>query len=80
MVTGNLNIINNERLCQLISKGPKYREQKICFEEACEEIQTGIDQISEKISNDKRIHKNHFSEWKSYVMSLVNEYCTLKIK
>ena len=63
IITGNLNIVNNERLRQLISKGPKYRELKqICFEEAREEIQTGIDQFIEKISNDKSIHKKHVSE------------------
>ena len=66
----NLNIVNNERLCQ----GPKYWEPKqICFDEAREEIQTGIDQFIERISNDKGIHKNHFLEWKSHVMLSVNE-------
>ena len=63
IITENLNIVNNERLCQLISKDPKYQEPKqICFEEACEEIQTGIDQFIEKMSNDKGIYKNHFSK------------------
>ena len=38
-----------------------------------EEMQIGIDQFIEKIPSDKGIHKNHFSEWKSHVMSLVNE-------
>ena len=38
-----------------------------------EEMQIGIDQFIEKIPSDKDIHKNHFSEWKSHVMSLVNE-------
>ena len=82
IITGNLNIVNNERLRQLKSKGPKYREPKrICFEEACEEIQAGIDQFIENISNDKGIHKNHFSEWKNHVMSSVNEkFVPLKIK
>ena len=37
-----------------------------------EEMQIGIDQFIEKIPSDKGIHKNHFSEWKSHVMSLVN--------
>ena len=61
IITGNLDTVNNERLCQLISKGPKYREPKqICFEEAREEIQTGINQFNERISNDKSIHKNPF--------------------
>ena len=37
----NLKIVNNKRLRQHIFKGPKYREPKqICFEEACEQIQT----------------------------------------
>ena len=71
-ITGTRDIVNNERLRQLIFKGPKYQEPKqICFEEAREEIQTGIDQFIEQISNDKGIHKNHFSEWKSHVMSSV---------
>ena len=80
VITGNLNIVNNERLRQLISKGPKYREPKqICFEEAREEIQTGIEQFIERISNDKGIHKSHFSEWKRHVLSPVNgKICTLK--
>ena len=61
VITGTLNIVNNEKLRQPISKGQKYQEPKqICFEEAREEIQTGIDQFLEKISNDKGIHKNHF--------------------
>ena len=49
--------------------------------EAREEIQTGIDQFIEKISNDKSIHKKHVSEWKSYVTPSVNEkICTLRNK
>ena len=49
--------------------------------EACEELQTGIDQFIEKISNDKSIHKKHVSEWKSHVTPSVNEkICTLKNK
>ena len=65
----NLNIVSNVRLCQ----GPKYWEPKqICFDEAHEEIQNGIDQFTERISNDKGIHKNNFSEWKSHVMLSVN--------
>ena len=73
IITWNLDIVNNERLCQLISKGPKYREPKqICFEEAREEIQAGIDEFTERISNDKGIHKKQFLEWKSHVMSSGN--------
>ena len=80
IITGNLNIVNNVSLRQLMTKGPNYRIPKqICSEEAHEEIQTAIDQFIEIISNDKDIHKNYFWEWKSHVMSSVNEnICTLK--
>ena len=65
IITGNLNIVNNERLRQLMLKGRKYQEPKqICFDEAREKIQTSIDQFIERISNEKSIHKNHFSDWK----------------
>ena len=63
IIIENLNIVNNGRLFQLISKGPKYREpRQICFEEACEETETGIEQFIETVSNDKAIHNNHLPE------------------
>ena len=44
-------------------------------------MQTGIEKFTERISNDKNIYKNHFSEWKSHLMSSVNEKIyTLKNK
>ena len=42
-------------------------------EEACEEIQTDIDQFIKRISNDNGNHKNHCSEWKIHVMSSADE-------
>lgn len=60
-ITENLNIANNVKLRQLISKGPQYQESKqINFEKACEETQTHINQFNEIISNGKGIYKNHF--------------------
>ena len=50
IIEGNQNVVNNERLRQLISECLKYQEPKqICFEEAREEIQTGTDQFIERI-------------------------------
>ena len=83
IITGNLDIVNNERLCKLISKGPKHREpKKNCFEDTHEEIRTNVDQFIERASKDKSIHKNHFSNWKSHVMSSMNDikFHTLKNK
>ena len=74
IISESLNIVNNERHCQLISKAPKYQGQKeSCFEEAPEEIQTVNDQFIERILNDKDSNKNHFSEWKNRVMSTESE-------
>ena len=50
ITTGRLNIAANEKLCQLISKLPKYPKPKqIKFQDGHEEIQTGIDQFNERI-------------------------------
>ena len=55
--------------------------QQSHIEEAREEIQTDIDIFIERISNDKGIHKNHFSEWKGrYILSVVEKRHTLKNK
>ena len=66
----------------LISKGLKYLKPKqICPEEVRKEIQNGIDQFIERISNDKGIHKNHVLEWKSHIISSGNQKIrSLKIK
>ena len=51
IITGDLDIVNNEKLCQIIFKASKYQETKhITFEGAC------IVQSSERISNNKGIH------------------------
>ena len=51
------------------------------FQKAHKEMQTDIDQFIERILNDKDIHKNHFSDWKSHVMLLVKaKIRTLKNK
>ena len=70
-ITGNLNIVNNEKLGPLIVSRSvkKLKEPKqISFEITCQERQTGIDQFIDRTSNKKDIHKNHFSEWKGHVI------------
>lgn len=62
----------NDKLCQLITKVPKYRETKpIQIGEAGEEIQTDIDQFIEKIPNEKRYPQEPFysMERSSYFVS-----------
>ena len=51
----------NDKLCQLITKGPKYREIKpIQIGQAREEIQTDVDQFIERIPNEKRYSQEPF--------------------
>ena len=65
IITWNLNIVNNERLRQLIAKGPKYQEPKqISFHEACEEIQTGTDQFIRKYHTTKASARTIFQNGK----------------
>ena len=82
IIVGDLIIVNYEKLCQLMFKDRKYREPKyVKFVDACKEIQISIDHFTEKISIDKGIHKNYFSERKGNFMSSVNEKIhTLKTK
>ena len=73
IVTGDLNIVNNDKLRKMIKKGPKYREPKqLDFEDAREQITSGLSQFIENLSSDKGVHKNHFSQWKSTILSLVD--------
>ena len=81
IITRNLNIVKNERLPYVIFKGPKYREPKqICFEEAREEMQSGIDQFIE-YQTTKTSTRTFFQNRKAMFMSSVNEKIrTLKNK
>ena len=55
IITEDLNIITNENLWLFISKDPNYQKQTN-FKDAYEIIQTGTGKVTEKISNDKKIH------------------------
>ena len=73
IITGNLNIINNNKLRKLISKGPKYREpEKIDWDMARKQIVVGIDEYLNKVAEDKGLNKAYFSEWKNVVMNSVD--------
>ena len=79
--TGGFNITDNEKFRQHISKLRKYPEPKqINFQEAREEIQTGIDQFIKRILNDKDINESRFLEWKGHAMSSVDEKIHIKNK
>ena len=68
IITGNLNIIKDIKLKNLLAKGPNYREPKqIDFEEAKNNIVTSLNQFRVK----EKITKIQFDKWKSCIMNEV---------
>ena len=65
IITGDLSIINNNRLRNLLSKGPNYREHSpINWQKAREIIKSALDCLIEDLSNKKHLPNctfNHFS-------------------
>ena len=64
IVTGDLKIIENLKLRNLLLKGPKYRQpHDLDFKKAKEHILMGLKECVEKWCNDKGVQKNAFAEW-----------------
>ena len=77
-----MDIVANEKLKNILSKGPKYREPaEVNWTKAREEIKSALNEFLEIISNDKGLDKSHFSEWLSTILSQVdNKITTLNNK
>ena len=72
ILTGDLNIIDNVRLRDIILKGPKYREPcTINFESATDSIRDQLDLYIEQICAKKKASKATFDAWKNEVMNRV---------
>ena len=64
IVSGNLKIIDNNKLRKLLSKGPKYREpKKLCWEESRLTIVEGLKSCVKKWCDDNGMTPLIFSEW-----------------
>ena len=74
ILTGNLQIIKNNKLRKLFSKGPKYREPaKIDFESARESIKSGIENFIKNLSETKKKGIYLFEHWKFSLLELVDD-------
>ena len=72
ILTGDLRIIQNNKLRKILCKGPKYRENKhIDFQEANDSIINGINNCITSWCNKKGIPPEYFSEWKTKVVELL---------
>ncbi len=74
VITGDLKIIQNDKLRKLISKGPNFREKNsINFSVQRKEIEKGLNKYIESISSRKKILSKYWDEWKDKVMKCVDE-------
>ena len=74
VITGNLMVIENVKLRELVAKGPKYREpNKINWQSTETMISNSIDLYMEQWSKREQVDLKYLSEWKNQIKELVVE-------
>ena len=82
IITGDLRIVQNNKLRKLLAKGPKYREHEgICWNKARTSITEGINDSIKKWSDSKGLPKENFTEWNNKVLELLDmKLLSLKVR
>ena len=84
IVTGDLSIISNSLLRNLIGKGPNFREPvKVDFDVARSCILDGLSTLIETLSESKKKSKISFIPWQDKIMEIVDNkihFTSLKFK
>ena len=74
VISGDLNIVSDAKLRNLIAKGPKYREPlPFSCSKAKHDILTGIDNFIDTWSNKEGMPITAFSDWKNMIISKIND-------
>ena len=74
VITGDLMVIENVKLRELVAKGPKYREpNKINWQSTETIISNSIDLYAEQWSKREQVDLKYLSEWKDQIKKLVVE-------
>ena len=74
VIIGDLMVIENVKLRELVAKGPKYREpNKINWQSTETMISNSIDLNAEQWSKREQVDLKHLSEWKGQIKELVVE-------
>ena len=77
IITGDLRIVTDSKLRNLLSKGPNHREPvTLDFDKAKEEILSGINLLVNKWSEKYKVHKNIFDGWKLQLDELLTTRIT----
>ena len=78
VITGDLRIVENEKLRKLLVKGPNYREpRKIDFDKASEEILRGLNDCITNIVEKSGIKKTSLNAWKEAIMARIKDVIEL---
>ena len=73
MITGNLNVIPDARVRNIISKGPKYRfSHNIDFPKCRREIAASLNDFSNRWCKQKNIEPDALKEWKINISNIID--------
>ena len=73
IISGDLRIVENNKLRKILCKGPKFRESEgICWNKARESITNGINDSIKKWIDSKGLHTPLFTEWKNKLFKLLD--------
>ena len=70
---GNLNVIPDAKVCNIISKGPKYRfSSNIDFLKCRREIAASLNGFSNRWCKRENFEPDALSEWKIYICKMID--------
>ena len=73
IVTGDLRIIQNNKLRKLISKGPNYREPRFLNYEKClTTIKTNLNEFSKQLIHKYKLQKGSLDDWENNIIEILN--------
>ena len=75
MITGNLNVIPDARVRNIISKGPKYRfPSNIIFPKCRREIVASLDDFSIQWCKWENVEPDALKEWKINIFKIIDTH------
>ena len=73
VVTGDLRFVTNDKLRNLLSKGPNYRESRTMNFNKCKEaIESALSSCAENLSAKYELNPEQLKPWKEKIMQLVD--------
>ena len=74
IITGNLKIISDSRICSIISKGPKYRlPSQIDFNKCREEIAVALNEFCKRWCRREHVECNALNSWKISIFNIIEK-------